>query len=424
VSFAYDVTGEGKFAIKASYGRYIGITSSPNSQPGPGGNSTGVNPIGTTSCTYNNWDGTFPFNAKSNFGPDGIMGTADDTNLSAACATKQLVNGQPSPLRTYQFASNLKPSYLNEYSAGVEIGLSRNYSVRAEVSRKFDFGNGQVLSATAGTASASTSKQINNLLPYSAYTDVRCATDPGRDGVVGTADDNLHGPVCTYSVPSSNTNRSTTNVTFANYGSNEGLSSYTSYDFTFNKNNSNGWSFLAGYSISLAHQGVQNPQTPDQMLYGANFVLASWSQTMHLNGTYAIPLFKDKWYGGLQWSSTFSIQNGDWLDRLAQVTNALGTTVVQDVDPHFMRKPEVNDWDQRITKRFKINDRQSVQFTWDLYNTMNRNYVTSYNTTNSSTANYLQPKDPVTGISPGILRPSSTGVLAPRIQQVGVTYRF
>src|SRR5262249_15690749 len=157
-------------------------------------------------------------------------------NLSGACATKQIVNGQTVPLRTYNFASNLKPSYLNEYSAGVEIGLSRNYRIRFGFSRKFDYGNGQVLSATAGTASASTSKQVNNLLPYSAYTDIRCVTDPGRDGITNTSDDNPNGPVCTYSIPSSNPNRSITNVTFANYGSHEGMSSFTSYDVTFNKN--------------------------------------------------------------------------------------------------------------------------------------------------------------------------------------------
>src|SRR5262249_43728393 len=42
LSFAYDVFGDGKVALKGSYGRYVGITSSVNSQPGPGENSTGV----------------------------------------------------------------------------------------------------------------------------------------------------------------------------------------------------------------------------------------------------------------------------------------------------------------------------------------------------------------------------------------------
>jgi hypothetical protein len=261
-------------------------------------------------------------------------------------------------------------------------------------------------------------------LPYSAYTDQVCAPDPGRDGILGTADDNPFGPVCTYSIPSTNPNRTTTNVTFAPYDKHEGVSSFTSYDFAFNKNYSNGWSFLTGYSIALQHLGVQNPQTPDQMLYSHNFTVPTWMQSLHINGAYMIPIFQNKWYGGVQWSSTFSVQNGDWLDRLAQVTNALKTTVVQDVDPHFMRKPTVDDWDQRITKRFKINDRHSVEIDWDLYNTLNRNYVTSFNTTNSSTANYLQPIDPATKLPRGILRPSSTGVLAPRIQEWGITYRF
>src|SRR6185436_7129534 len=138
LSFAYDVFGNGKVAVKGSYGRYIGITSGVNSQPGPGENSTGVNPIATNSCTYNNWDGTIPFDAKKNAGPDGIPLTSDDLNLNGACGKIAKVNGQIVPLTIYNFDSNLKPSYVNEFTAGLEVGLSRDYSFRFAVQRKFD----------------------------------------------------------------------------------------------------------------------------------------------------------------------------------------------------------------------------------------------------------------------------------------------
>jgi len=163
LSFAYDVTGNGRLAIKASYGRYVGITSSPNSQPGPGANSTGIDPISTRSCTYNNWDGSIPFNPKPDFGPDGLMGTADDVNLSKACPGSGS-NG------IHTFDSGLKPSYLDEYAAGVEMGLRRDVSVRVNFQRKFDYAN--------------TTKAINPLTPYSAYTAVACVTDPGPGGTL------------------------------------------------------------------------------------------------------------------------------------------------------------------------------------------------------------------------------------------------
>src|SRR6185295_3405426 len=96
LSFAYDVFGNGKLALKGSWGRYIGITSSPNSQPGVGGN----NPIATTSCTYN-WDGSIPFDAKKNAGPDGVILTSDDLNLtSSSCGKTAILNGQVVPTAT------------------------------------------------------------------------------------------------------------------------------------------------------------------------------------------------------------------------------------------------------------------------------------------------------------------------------------
>ena len=63
---------------------------------------------------------------------------------------------------------------MDEYAAGVDIGFSRDYSLRFNVIRKFDFGG---------------SKTVDALLPYDAYTDIRCAADPGRDGKLWTSDD-------------------------------------------------------------------------------------------------------------------------------------------------------------------------------------------------------------------------------------------
>src|SRR4029079_10773005 len=86
----------------------------------------------------------------------------------------------------YSFDKTLRTSYMDEYATGLDIGFSRDYSLRVNVIRKFDFGG---------------SKTVDVLLPYSAYTDVRSATDLGRDGKLGTSDD---GVAYVWSVPSSN----------------------------------------------------------------------------------------------------------------------------------------------------------------------------------------------------------------------------
>jgi hypothetical protein len=395
LSFAYDLTGKGRIALKGSFGQYINMDSTPNTTPGPGATSSGVNPISTRQCIYNNWNGVIPFDPTADFGKDGLMGTADDLNLSAACPGSGN-NG------IHTFDPGLKAARMLEYTAGADFGLSRNYSVRFHISRKFDRGG---------------SIQDNVLLPYSAYTDVRCVNDPGplANGTGGV------GPVCTYSVPASNPNRTVTNVNFINVDekTNEGQASYTAYDFTFNKEYDKGWSFLAAYDISLAHPSTMNPRTPDAMLFNSQADLPTWNHAIKMNGIYglpAIPIFGGKKLGGIQWSSTGSMQSGDWYSRSVSVVNALNTTVNQTVQGHFGRYPWVFDWDQRIAKRVAIGEHQSLELRWDLFDSLNVNPVTAWKSTNSSSSTYLQP-DLKTPLVPA-------SILTPRIYQWGASYRF
>ncbi len=365
-SFAYDLTGSGRLAFKGSWGRYSnGI--------GPNATTTGVNLNSAKSCTYNLWDGTIPYDVRRNFGPDGIMGTADDINLSGACT------GGPG---IYAFDQNLRTSYLDEYAAGVDVGLSRDYSIRVNVIRKFDFGG---------------SRTIDTLLPYSAYSDVRCAVDPGRDGKTGTPDD---GSVCAWSVPSGNPNRLVTNKLFSNVdlSKNEGQNSYTAYDVTFNKNFSKGWSFLAGFTTDLGHVSNNFPLNPNQDKY--NWQLPVWSNVFKMSGTYQLPF-------GLVYGATLSSQSGDWYNRTAQVTNALNSTVTQTVEGQFFRKDRVTLWDNRVAKRFKWAERQTFEAGVDVYNMTNTNAVTGMSTNSSSSA-YLKPTD----------------IIPARIFKIGLKWKF
>jgi hypothetical protein len=350
------------------------------------------------------------------FGAQNYLGSPTNVNLSASCAKSgRNAAGQVVAAGTYNFASGLKPSYLNEFTVGLEYSINRNYSFRVGVSRKYDIGDAQVYSATSGSSTATMGKAVNALLPYSAYTAETCAPDPGPDGKSDTPG---LAPVCTYAVPTSNPNRLVTNVLYVPYASGEGVSSYTGYDFTFNKNYASRWSFLAGYGLSLAHPGTQNPLTPDQAVYNASQTLTTWRNAVKMSGQYGLPdlpYFPGHKIGGIQWSSTYTAQSGDWYDRLANVTNAVGTTVAQDVQPHMGRYPWTKDWDQRITKRFKITDKQNVEVRWDQYNIMNSNTVQTYGSLNSSSSTYFQPNG--TPLSPKTILP-------PRIYEWGVSYRF
>jgi hypothetical protein len=297
----------------------------------------------------------------------------------------------------------LSAAYLNEFTVAVEYSPNRNYSFHAGASRKFDTGG---------------SVTVPVLTPLSAYSDVKCATDPGRDGVIGTADDNPNGPICAYSIPTANPNRLITNNLYKNYAPGEGTAQYTSYDFLFNKNYSNGWQFLAGYDVSFARAATANPINPNQILYNHNSDLGTWRNAIKMSGLYGvpgIPYFKGHKLNGVQWSSTYTAQSGDWYDRTADITDFEGNKQTFTVDPHMGRYPWTKDWDQRITKRIKITDKQSIELKWDQYNIMNANTIQTFGSLDSSASTYKQPNG--TPLSPKT-------ILAPRIYEWSASWRF
>jgi hypothetical protein len=253
---------------------------------------------------------------------------------------------------------------------------------------------------------------VDVLLPYSAYTDIRTGTDPGRDGKICSAtnpcsgsvnwdaDNNPNGPLVVYSIPSSNPNRTVVNRLFTNYDTDrhEGQNAYTAYEATFNKNVSNGWSMLAGFTVDLAHVSNAFPLNPNQAVY--NWQLPVWSNSFKLSGTYQLPL-------GMIYASTLTTQSGDWFNRTAQVTNALNSAVTQTVEGQYFRRDRVTLWDNRIGKRFQVREGQTLEVGGDLYNTLNTNAVTNMSTNSSSSA-YLKPTD----------------VIPARIFKIGLKWKF
>jgi hypothetical protein len=96
------------------------------------------------------------------------------------------------------------------------------------------------------------------------------------------------------------------------------------------------------------------------------------------------------------------------------------------------RYPWVKLWDNRISKAFKIGDKQTIEAQWDLFNTLNTSALQSWPTTQTALATGSAVpscncgsdsfhKPIVTG---GIDASAASPIISPRIFRLGVRYRF
>jgi hypothetical protein len=293
-------------------------------------------------------------------------------------------------------APDLKGPYVDEFTAGLDLGLSRVVTVQFSYVRKVD-GQGN--------------KRLNLALPYSAYTVATNGIDPGPDNVTGTADDS---PIAIYSVPRSFATFGQSNERIVQLTDDESRNKYDAFGVTLNKQNSSGWSFLASFNADYRRLVDIAPRSPNEAIYGPGdsdtatggsntntfrHRLPEWNYAVRLSGTYQM-----KW--GLMYSTSFVGQTGDWYGRDVQIRDANNTLVTVRVDPHFGRYDWVKIWDNRVSKRLKTFGHQTVEGTFDLFNTLNVNTITTLTTRNGST--FLQP----------------TEIIAPRVFRLGVRYRF
>jgi hypothetical protein len=366
VSAVYDLTGEGRIAVRASYGRYVGGSSGASANPGPGAND--VNPNAIITRTYSNWDGTIPY----------VPVAANLTSTSGGGVNRSI---DPA----------LKGPFVDEYTAGVDVGLNRTMTVQFNYVRKID-GNGN--------------KSINLALPYEAYTVSTTGVDPGPDNRTGTADDQT---LTVWSVPR----------TYPTFGQNierivqaEGDNRYHALGVTFNKQYANNWSFLFSFDTDYRDLRDNAPRNPNEALYGPgtatgnnygvqNFQFAkpSWNYAVRLSGTYLM-----KW--DITYASSLLMQSGDYFFREVQIRDALGTNLPIRINPQAGRYEWTKIWDNRFSKRIKTFGSQSIEGEVNIYNTLNLNTITTQ--TNRVGATFLQP----------------TEIIAARVLKFGVRYRF
>ncbi|MEP7118431.1 MAG: hypothetical protein ABI880_12660, partial [Acidobacteriota bacterium] len=375
LSAIYDITGTGRVALKASYGRYAASGSGVTAAAGPVASQ--INPANTLVSTYTRWDGTIPY----------VPVAADLTS----------VTGQS---RDSRLDPSLKGEYMDEYTVGTDLGLSSSTSLRLNVVRKRDFrGN----------------KELNVAQPFEAFTDRVTAVDPGRDNVVGTSDD---GVIEVYSVPRSYPGFGQVKSLFINAAPGEGDDRYTAFEATFNKVHSDRWSFLASYEIDRRDAKNIDPRNPNEALYGVFIgtdtkgtqALPETHQGVRMSGTVDLP-----WKFLL--ASTFTAQQGAYFDRVVQARNALNTLVNVTVEGQAGRYDWVKLADLRLSKTFAIRGSHTFEAFADAFNLFNSSVVLRRITTNGP--NYNKPLS-----SGGIDAASANPIPAARVFRISARYRF
>lgn len=372
ISAVYDITGEGRFAVRGSYGRYVGGSSGSSANPGPGADD--VNPNGTITRTYSDWDGSIPYVPV----PANLVSTTGG-------GSRRFIT------------DNLKGPGVEEYTAGVDLGLSRTLTVQFNYVHKVDYNGNQ---------------RQNLAVPYEAWTTATNVIDPGRDNVTGTGDDQS---LVIYSVPRDYPTFGQ-NIDWVVQSSKDGSrNKYDAYGITLNKQFSNNWSFLASYDASHRDLADIEPRNPNEALYGPGSFdniapgtgttnqyrqrLPEWSHAIRVSGNYRLP-----W--GLMYGSSFTAQSGEYFSRDLVVRDGVNQTVYISVEPQAGRYPWTKIWDNRVSKEFKTWRNQSVEGFFDLFNSLNTNTVTEQ--TNRIGSEYLKP----------------TTIIAPRVFRLGVRYRF
>ncbi len=364
VSMIYDLSGNGRVALKGSYGRYAASGSGVTAASGPVASS--VNPAATRQTTYR-WNGTIPY----------VPNPAD----------LQTVTGGGGGIRILD--PNLAAEGMDEFTGGVDLGLNRDWTVRLNVVRKLDWGG---------------NKQLDQAQPFEAFTDRRTGVDPGRDNIAGTADD---GIVEVWSVPNTYPTFGQINTFTTNTSDNEGEDDYWAFEATASRRYASGWSFLGSYSWDRRDVSNITPRNPNEQRY--NWELPETYQGLRFNGTYELP-----WQFLV--AATYTAQAGEYFPRVVQVRNALNTLVNVTVEGQAGRYEWVKLADLRFSKLFRFGS-QSIEGMFDLFNVTNTSVVLRRVTTNGP--NYLQPL--ATG---GIDAASANPIPAPRIFRLSVRYKF
>jgi len=367
VGFAWDVRGNNKTVFKAYFGHFY-FNSAPDTL------AADENPVGSARLRYR-------FNDLN-----GNMRLDGPQELGAFLSTQ----GGAGFLR-------------------IDRDIKRPYS--QEVSAHFEQ---EILEGLSGRASY-VYKNVRNewdevdLERMSAYTRAVTVTDPGPDGVTGTADDgtlnllDLNAAAATIGE-----DRVVTNPDDPSYDSD-----YHTVEFALNRRFRDRWMALTAFGYSWLNQYHGTGSSTSSLGIVGNGKGYNWVPNARLFGREQSTIWNYKLIGRYVFpydvgvSASYKLQSGRHWGRTVSVRlpNAGTQTVrVEPVDAH--RAPDVGIFDIRLDKSFTLPSAGRLTAIFDVFNVTNSSTVVNFRITSGSRYNEI------------------IALLDPRIVRLGVRWDF
>ena len=383
-SATYDLTGDGKSVIKASWGKYLDQINT-GTPPNPNANINQVYAWSDLNGDFIFQDGGATWDGTKYVG--GEFGALQSTNNLAVAVFDKSVR------RPYREETSI--SFDREVVPGVLASVAYFHSQERD---------------TQGTVDQNIDQWPN------LFTKITL-TDPGRDGVLGTSDD---APIEVY-----NQNQTGTVTSPVTKNSDLLAQRYNGVDFQVTRRKSGKWQLLAGYTFSTTKVDATNIGTPNSAFVNAAGENGGRRHNFKASGSYDFPGGVVAGFGlrinsGLPVTRTWQIQSCSATVR-SNCLNQAATTI--NAEPRgSVLLPPVHTLDLRAGKRFRFGGNQ-LELSFDLYNAMNANMVTATRVTTGLSS--IRPAgDPTAAIVAVPSWNSPTNVLAPRVGRFNIEFSF
>jgi hypothetical protein len=361
-SLAFDLFGDGKTALKASAGKYDWDPSF--------GLASNANPNRGATWTYA-WDGTLPIT------PAYVLSNGKALFKSSSVPTSTVIDPK------------LSNSWTDQYSVGIDHQLINDLGVRANYVRVME---------QNPYASVNTAININSFTPVTI-------TDPGRDGIVGSGDDQQ---ITVYNLlPAFRGVNNTLITNFKGLGSN-----YSSLELSMQKRMSNKWMAQVSWDVTKRNLRQDISNDPNTLNWGANSNIHYWDWAFKSVFMYQLPY-------GVNFTTTFNSQKGETFTRQFTASNFTQNGVTSTFNQGNLTinaehngqnfYPTIKLWNMRAEKQFKITEKQTIAGMIDWFNLTNQNTATGWTTSSNAVYTYQN---------------QITAILNPRIFRLGARYTF
>jgi hypothetical protein len=345
VALIYDLFGNSKTALKASWGRYA---TNPAADI-----SALVNPIDLITKKYA-WDNNY-------LSADPAVAARRITPAYVATLQPIFGGGQLTPTIV---APNLKDSYTNEYTFGAEQEIAGDLRGYVTVVRKLQ---------------QNTLGRYDRLRTEANYTPVP-VVDPGRDGIVKAGGDDRTITVWETGIPPDTTDFYLTNKPIGD--------TYSTIELGVTKRMSHSWQLVSGVDWTKRHLSSLFSEDPNIVAWNNNNTqTTTW--TFKASGSYVFGygLRVSFWYNGMKGEpyARFFTVTEDYLklanpNRTTPLVQGNMTIPVEKAGTFYL--PAINIINLRVQKEFVIKKAQRLDLMLNLFNFFDVKPVTGvYQTT-------------------------------------------